>query len=99
TAAYGSVPPPGAVLDIAGTPAQIVALPDGRFVVIATAEAAGDVDETLARHATRADADRWRAFGVAAGIPWIATATSDRFVAQMINWDALSGVSFQKGCY
>jgi tRNA-modifying protein YgfZ len=98
-AAYGSVPPPGAVLDIAGTPAQIVALPDGRFVVIATAEAAGDVDETLARHATRADADRWRAFGVAAGIPWITAATSDRFVAQMINWDALSGVSFQKGCY
>jgi len=98
-AAYGGVPPAGQVVDVAGVPAQIVALPDGRFVAIATAEAAGAVDETLGRHAARADADCWRAFGVAAGVPWITAATSDLFVAQMINWDALSGVSFQKGCY
>jgi len=99
-AAFGRVPPAGESFDIAGVPAQVVALADGRFVVIAAVgEAAGRVDESLARYATRADADRWRAFGVAAGVAWITAATSDLFVAQMINWDALSGVSFQKGCY
>jgi len=98
-AACGRAPQRGESLDIAGVPAQIVALPDGRFVVVAAAESAGAIDETLARHATRAGADRWRGFGVAAGVAWITAATSDLFVAQMINWDALSGVSFQKGCY
>jgi folate-binding protein YgfZ len=33
------------------------------------------------------------------GIPEIGAATADRFVAQMLNLDALGAVSFDKGCY
>lgn len=99
TAVYGRAPAAGEALELAGVHVQIVALPDGRFVVIVPAESAGAVDEALSRHAMRTDAERWRAFGIAAGIPWITAATSDLFVAQMINWDALAGVNFQKGCY
>ena len=29
----------------------------------------------------------------------VTAATSDQFVPQMLNWDALQGISFQKGCY
>ena len=33
------------------------------------------------------------------GIPAIAPATAERFVAQMLNLDVLGAVSFDKGCY
>src|SRR6185503_20827505 len=33
------------------------------------------------------------------GIPQIYAATSEEFVAQMLNLDALGGISFEKGCY
>ncbi|MCP5328787.1 MAG: hypothetical protein R3E75_11200 [Steroidobacteraceae bacterium] len=47
-----------------------------------------------------ADALRaWHAADIAAGLPQIRTATSEVFVAQMLNLDLLEGVSFNKGCY
>jgi folate-binding protein YgfZ len=36
---------------------------------------------------------------IAAGIPMICAATSEHFVAQMLNLDALGAISFSKGCY
>lgn len=41
----------------------------------------------------------WKRVELAAGIPTIYPATQDRFVAQMVNLDALGGISFDKGCY
>jgi folate-binding protein YgfZ len=51
--------------------------------------------------ANRAPLDResWRALDIAAEIPQIYAATSEAFVAQMINLDALGGIAFDKGCY
>ena len=43
--------------------------------------------------------DAWRLLDIADGIPQIYAATSEEFVAQMLNLDALGGVSFEKGCY
>jgi hypothetical protein len=43
--------------------------------------------------------DAWRLLDIADGIPQVYAATSEEFVAQMLNLDALGGVSFQKGCY
>jgi len=43
--------------------------------------------------------DAWRLLDIADGIPQIYAATSEEFVAQMLNLDALSGISFEKGCY
>ncbi len=74
-------------------------LPDGRIIVGCPPAHAPAVQAALARHARIVDTDAWRWFGIAAGVPWIAAATSDRFVPQTANWDLLGGVNFQKGCY
>jgi hypothetical protein len=44
-------------------------------------------------------ADRWRLAAIACGEPQVYAATSDLFVAQMLNLDLVDGVSFTKGCY
>jgi folate-binding protein YgfZ len=42
---------------------------------------------------------RWRLADIRAGLPQIYAATSETFVAQMLNLDLLDGISFTKGCY
>jgi len=41
----------------------------------------------------------WRLADIHAGLPQIYAATSEAFVAQMLNLDRLNGISFTKGCY
>jgi len=41
----------------------------------------------------------WRLADIRAGLPQVYAATSDSFVAQMLNLDVLDGISFNKGCY
>ena len=41
----------------------------------------------------------WRRLAVAAGEPQVYAATSEQFVAQMLNLDAIGAVAFDKGCY
>lgn len=41
----------------------------------------------------------WRRAAIAAGEPQVYVATSEQFVAQMLNLDALGALSFDKGCY
>ncbi|MEO8136157.1 MAG: tRNA-modifying protein YgfZ, partial [Betaproteobacteria bacterium] len=36
---------------------------------------------------------------ISAGIATITAPVQDRFVPQMLNWEIIGGVSFQKGCY
>ncbi len=43
--------------------------------------------------------DVWQRLEVRSGIARIEAATADRFVPQMINFEAVGGVDFQKGCY
>jgi folate-binding protein YgfZ len=41
----------------------------------------------------------WRRLDIAAGLPQVYAATSEEFVAQMLNLDALGAIAFDKGCY
>jgi len=41
----------------------------------------------------------WRLADIRAGMPQVYAATSEMFVAQMLNLDLLDGISFTKGCY
>ena len=41
----------------------------------------------------------WHALDIAAGLPQVYPATSEQFVAQMLNLDLVEGISFTKGCY
>jgi folate-binding protein YgfZ len=49
--------------------------------------------------ATGMDATRSRPADIAAGLPQVYAATSEQFVAQMLNLDCIGAVSFNKGCY
>jgi folate-binding protein YgfZ len=41
----------------------------------------------------------WQLAAIAAGEPQVYAATSEEFVAQMLNLDLIEGISFEKGCY
>jgi folate-binding protein YgfZ len=41
----------------------------------------------------------WRLADIRAGLPQVYAATSEAFIAQMLNLDLLDGISFSKGCY
>jgi folate-binding protein YgfZ len=45
------------------------------------------------------DRETWQRLDVAAGQAQVYGATSEEFVAQMLNLDALNAISFDKGCY
>ncbi|CAM4162276.1 folate-binding protein YgfZ [Vreelandella rituensis] len=41
----------------------------------------------------------WKLLDIQAGIAWVTSAQQDQFLPQMLNWEALGGISFKKGCY
>jgi hypothetical protein len=43
--------------------------------------------------------DRWRLGDIREGLSQVYAATSELFVAQMLNLDLIGGISFNKGCY
>jgi folate-binding protein YgfZ len=65
-----------------------------RWLVISPAEQASPLSGC-----PPADRDTWRRLDIAAGQPQVYAATSEEFVAQMLNLDALSAIAFDKGCY
>jgi len=44
-------------------------------------------------------ASAWQLLDILAGIPQIVPVTAEEFVPQMVNYQAIGGVSFKKGCY
>ncbi len=63
-----------------------------RWLVVSRAASHAAPAETMSR-------DEWRALDIADGVPQVYAATSEAFVAQMLNLDAVGGISFDKGCY
>ena len=45
------------------------------------------------------DAGAWSWLEVASAVPRIVAATAEQFVPQMVNFEVVGGVDFQKGCY
>lgn len=68
---------------------------DGRVLVLEPRHAEAGA-ATEAATATRLD---WLRADIAAGLPELTSQTRGEFVAQMLNLDALGGISFNKGCY
>ncbi len=79
--------------------ASLMALPGGRFVVFAQPESAPSLWTQLAAAARPAGLPAWQWLTIRAGVPVITPPTTDQFVPQAANLDALDGVSFRKGCY
>jgi folate-binding protein YgfZ len=58
------------------------------------------VDEPLPLSGcAQGERDAWRLLDIADGVAQVYAATSEEFVAQMLNLDALGGIAFDKGCY
>lgn len=85
---------------IAADAAQPTALAGSTLARLAEAPARW-LKLVAAASATPAHADRqkWRALDIAEGVPQVYAATSEEFVAQMLNLDALGAIAFDKGCY
>jgi tRNA-modifying protein YgfZ len=88
-AVFGRAPARGHGAVVEG--ADIVALPDGRYLVDGSPAVAIDGDEAAASH--------WAWLGVRAGVPQIVRATQDVFIPQAVNFDLVGGINFRKGCY
>jgi tRNA-modifying protein YgfZ len=92
-----TAPPPHSGMRIAG--GTLIGLPSGRFLLLAEAGGAIELWQKLQRDARPAGYPVWQWATIRAGIPVVTPATSDHFVPQVLNWDALGGINFQKGCY
>ncbi|WP_244534406.1 YgfZ/GcvT domain-containing protein [Halomonas caseinilytica] len=53
----------------------------------------------LAAQVTPVDSATWRLHDIQAGLVWLDASQRDSYLPQMINWEALGGISFKKGCY
>ncbi|AKJ29533.1 YgfZ/GcvT domain-containing protein [Caldimonas brevitalea] len=77
----------------------VVRLPDAaghtRYLWAGPADAAAALSASLPALPLPA----WRWLEVESAVPTIVQATADQFVPQMVNLEAVGGVSFQKGCY
>jgi folate-binding protein YgfZ len=56
-------------------------------------------EEPLPGSVPAADPLAWQRLAVAAGEPQVYAATSEEFIAQMLNLDCLDAIAFDKGCY
>ena len=75
---------------------QVVRLPEVRGLArYLLALPAGDAAPALPALAL----DAWRWLEVNSGVARIVAATVEQFVPQMVNFEAVGGVNFQKGCY
>lgn len=74
-------------------------LSQNRAEIITTIENAQATWNQLSQHARPVGANCWNWLEIRAGIPNILPETQEMFLPQMINLDAIGGVSFKKGCY
>ncbi len=100
TALYGALPE---------SPGEVLCLDNGllcrvpgsvpRFELWLTPEAAIAAWKALAVEAQPATPDSWLAQDIRAGLAQLAPETSDEFIPQMLNLQAVGALSFNKGCY
>ncbi len=75
--------------------AHIVRIGESASRLIAVCPVAARAPSDLPRTSPAA----WELAAIACGAPQVYAATSEAFVAQMLNLDALGGIAFDKGCY
>ncbi|UFH48572.1 CAF17-like 4Fe-4S cluster assembly/insertion protein YgfZ [Pseudomonas sp. KNUC1026] len=71
----------------------------GRTELWVPADQASATAEVLAEHLAQGTLDAWLLGQVRAGLGQVFEATRELFIPQMINLQAVGGVSFKKGCY
>lgn len=70
------------------------------YILIVEPQRAAELWQRLAAAGAQpAGTDAWHLAMIRAGLPLVTTATQEEFVAQMLNFELIGGVSFKKGCY
>jgi folate-binding protein YgfZ len=82
-----------------GAQASIIRLGDERFDLLVDGEDALAITRRLTGRCTAVASRHWLWLDICAGIPTITQTTQEQFVPQMVNFELLGGVNFQKGCY
>jgi len=77
----------------------VIKVAEQRFECWLKPEAAMDFWRKAADQCQRASQNDWQLMNIQAGIPELQAETVDTFIPQMLNLQALGGVSFHKGCY
>ena len=77
----------------------VIRLKDGRYFLALSPPSASALRQRLANVLVPVGAHAWRWLDIRSGVPLVTTATQDRLVPQMANFELLGGVSFSKGCY
>lgn len=72
---------------------------ENRFVVLVTAEALASVWPQLTAKAAIGTLNHWRLAQIAAGETQVVAETTELYQPQELNFPALNGVSYTKGCY
>jgi len=68
-----------------------------RLRILTPAEEAAALAERLGLQA--GNEERWQLEDIRAGVPQVVVATQEMFVPQMVNFEAVAGLDFKKGCY
>lgn len=76
-----------------------VRLSDGRSELWVRASEAESLQSRLAAQLPQVDLNVWLLAQIRAGVGQVVAQTRESFIPQMINLQALGGVSFKKGCY
>lgn len=91
-----------------GTDMRHAAFDDGTLIridadifilALPQATARSRFDALLAAGAQASGTAAWQLAMIRAGVPLITSATQEEFIAQMLNYELIGGVSFHKGCY
>ena len=70
-----------------------------RFEIHGPVDAVQAAWANLKQDALPCSSDLWTLMDIRAGLPQIYAGTQDSFIPQMVNYQALDGLSFTKGCY
>jgi len=73
--------------------------PSLRYLAVMKNDVADELVQDLKGKAEIFDDSLWNAMNIAAGVGFLTAETSAQFIPQMLNLQALNGISFTKGCY
>jgi tRNA-modifying protein YgfZ len=98
--AAGLGSPPALMTKIKLGETRLIAIADTATILATPVHQAPALfDRLVAAGAQPAGTTAWAAVTVAAGLPLVTLPTQEEFVAQMLNYELIGGVSFNKGCY
>jgi len=69
------------------------------YLLIGSVDKLKNLWELVASTLSTVSTDSWKLLDIKAGYTWLTTATSEKFLPQMLNLDLINGLDYQKGCY